>query len=175
MLQVAPDVFTVAWSTSVKGSAQITVNVNRSWAPHGSDRFYNLARLGFFNFTRFFRVVPGFVVQFGLSGDPRIAEQYCDDYKCPASSQSAKAPILPDLVRKSNTRGYLSYSLMDGGVNASTEMFINLANNSRLDQVVDTQHQKNGSCSNNGTGHLFAFVRGFTNDALPRLLLFLLL
>lgn len=143
MTQRAPDVFTAFFNTSIVAHSSSSVTdvstfgifVNRTWSPHGADRFFNLVRLGFFNSARFFRVLPGFVVQFGISGDPRLSSVYCNDLTCNASNIGAVIlpdPLLPNAPSNGQI-GSVSYSLMNGGVNASTEIFINLGNNSRLD------------------------------------------
>lgn len=135
MLFASPPLFDVSFATS-KGN--FTMHVDTRWAPHGAQRFYNLARLGFYDNTRFFRVIDGFVNEFGLSGDPAISARYCNDVTCPAVAGAALASDTRPLTgAPSNTRGTVTYSLMDGGngrlVNASTEIFINLVDNSRLD------------------------------------------
>lgn len=66
----APEVLLVEFTTT-KGD--FVVEAHRSWAPHGADRFYNLVKLGFYDDTRFFRAIPDFMVQFGISGDPEVA------------------------------------------------------------------------------------------------------
>ena len=137
MTQHAPKTFVATFHTSVNNSnhTSFQVYVNRTWSPHGADRFFNLVRLGFFDKTRFFRVLPGFVVEFGISGDPRLSAVYCNDLTCPGDAPGATIkpdPLLPS-APSNGQAGSVAYSLMDGGVNASTEIFINLANNSRLD------------------------------------------
>ena len=96
--------------------------VRRSWAPHGVDRFYALVHTGFYDGARFFRVVRGFVVQFGLPGDPRLGRSW--------SSQ-----LIPDdPVRQSNRRGTVAFA--SAGPNTrTTQLFINLADNVRLDAL----------------------------------------
>ncbi|MDE3025884.1 MAG: peptidylprolyl isomerase, partial [Acidobacteriota bacterium] len=84
--------------------------------PRGADRFYNLVKAGFYNGNEFFRVVEGFVVQFGISGDPKV------------SSAWQNANIRDDPVKTSNTVGTLTFA--DAGPNTrTTQLFINLANN----------------------------------------------
>src|SRR6201988_5032547 len=68
----APPTYKVTFDTS-KGP--FVVEVHRDWAPNGADRFYNLVKNGFYNNTRFFRVISGFMVQFGINGDPAISSQ----------------------------------------------------------------------------------------------------
>lgn len=114
----APGVYRVKFET---GEGDFVVEVRRAWAPNGADRFYNLARAGFFDDSRFFRVVSGFVAQFGIPGDPRVAAVW--------RSQT----IRDDPVRQSNTRGFLAYA-MTGPDARTTQIFINLGDNSRLDK-----------------------------------------
>ena len=116
--QRAPDVFRVRIETS-KGT--MVIEVHRDWAPRGADRFYNLARAGFFDDSRFFRVRPAFIAQFGIPGDPAIAAVW--------KGQS----IADDPVRESNTRGSIAYA-MTGPDTRTTQLYINLSDNSRLDK-----------------------------------------
>lgn len=113
----APDVYRVVFGTS---EGPVTVEVRRSWAPRGADRLYNLARHGFFEGGRFFRVVEGFVAQFGLSGRPEVDRTW------------RAQPIPDDSVRRSNTRGTLTFASA-GEDTRTTQLFINLADNGRLD------------------------------------------
>jgi cyclophilin family peptidyl-prolyl cis-trans isomerase len=113
----APDVFEAKFETS-KGS--FVIEVHREWAPHGADRFFNLVRAGFFDDSRFFRVRAGFIAQFGIAGDPTVATCWM------------KETIADDPVRQSNTRGFVSYA-MTGPDTRTTQLFVNLADNSRLD------------------------------------------
>jgi peptidyl-prolyl cis-trans isomerase A (cyclophilin A) len=97
-----------------------TVEVQREWAPIGSDRFYNLVKSGYFDGARFFRVVPGFVVQFGLSPDPKVSAAW------------RATNLQDDPVRRSNGRGFLTFATA-GPNTRTTQLFINLGNNLRLD------------------------------------------
>lgn len=113
----APEVFKVRIET---GRGSFVVEAHRAWAPLGVDRFYNLARTGFFDDSRFFRVRPGYIAQFGIPGDPAIAAVW-------------KNQTIPDdLVRQSNTRGFVAYA-MTGADTRTTQLYINLRDNSRLD------------------------------------------
>ena len=114
----APATFAVEFDTT-KG--KFVVTVHRSWAPRGADRFYNLVKAGFYSGNEFFRVVKGFVVQFGISGFPKVS----------AAWQNANIP--DDPVKASNTVGTITYA--DAGPNTrTTQVFINLGNNaSNLD------------------------------------------
>ena len=114
----APDSFSVVME-STKGS--FVVDVVREWAPIGADRFYNLVRHGFYDDSRFYRVVPEFIVQFGLPGDPEITPHWLD------------AMIADDPVLASNVRGTIAYA-MTGPDTRTTQVYISLVDNSRLDE-----------------------------------------
>src|SRR5262245_14901236 len=96
------------------------VQVTRAWAPLGADRFYNLVKNGFYDNVRFFRVISGFMVQFGINGDPAI------------SSKWREARIQDDRVTQSNKRGYITYA-MAGPNTRTSQVFINFADNTNLD------------------------------------------
>ncbi len=113
----APATYSVLFQTS---AGDFTVQVNRDWAPHGADRFYNLVKNGFYDGCRFFRVVPGFMVQFGLNGDPSVQ----------AAWRGANIP--DDPVKQSNKRGYITFATA-GPNTRTTQVFINFADNAGLD------------------------------------------
>jgi peptidyl-prolyl cis-trans isomerase A (cyclophilin A) len=115
----APDSFRVAFETS-RGTFE--VDVLRSWAPKGADRFYDLVESQFFDGAKFFRVAPGFVVQFGLNGDPKRNERWL------------KERIPDDSVTHSNVRGTLTFAT-EGKDTRANQVFINLADNARLDRL----------------------------------------
>jgi peptidyl-prolyl cis-trans isomerase A (cyclophilin A) len=115
----APDVYKVKFATA-KGD--FVVQVTRTWSPLGADRFYNLVKNGFYNGAAFFRIVPGFVVQFGLSPDPAVSKAW------------REAKIADDPVSQSNHRGYLSFATAGPGTR-TTQVFINLVDNARLDSM----------------------------------------
>ena len=73
MNKTAPASFKAKFETS---AGEFVVEVTRNWAPNGADRFYNLVRNGFYNDTRFFRVIPGFIVQWGMHGDPEVTAKW---------------------------------------------------------------------------------------------------
>ena len=75
LVEQAPAIYKVHFDTS-KGP--FVIQVHRAWAPHGADRFYNLVKHGFYNNDRFFRVISGFMVQFGINGDPRLSARWRD-------------------------------------------------------------------------------------------------
>jgi peptidyl-prolyl cis-trans isomerase A (cyclophilin A) len=115
----APDMYKVKFITT-KGD--FVVQVTRAWSPLGADRFYNLVKNRFYNGAAFFRIVPGFVVQFGLSPDPAVSKAW------------REAKIADDRVTQSNRRGYLSFATAGPGTR-TTQVFINLADNPRLDSM----------------------------------------
>jgi peptidyl-prolyl cis-trans isomerase A (cyclophilin A) len=115
----APELFKALFSTT-KGD--FTVEVHRDWAPLGADRFYNLVRNGYFTNAAFFRVLPGFVVQFGLNANPQINKAWED------------AKIKDDPVMGSNTRGTVVFATA-GPNTRTTQLFINYGNNARLDST----------------------------------------
>jgi peptidyl-prolyl cis-trans isomerase A (cyclophilin A) len=111
----APDIFKARFETS-KGS--FVIEVHRDWAPQGADRFYYLVKNGFYDDTRFFRAIDGFMVQFGMSGDPKLSSVWRTQY------------IYDDSVKQSNRRGFVTYA--KGGANTrTTQVFINYGDNSR--------------------------------------------
>jgi cyclophilin family peptidyl-prolyl cis-trans isomerase len=122
----APSVFNVTWLTTV---GSITVHVETKWSPLGAERFYNLAKYDYFGSTTesgnangFFRVVPGFVVQFGIAGNTSVSAAW------------ENLNIKDDKVILSNIRGTIAYA--DAGADTrTTQVYINFANNSRLDAM----------------------------------------
>jgi peptidyl-prolyl cis-trans isomerase A (cyclophilin A) len=114
----APETFQVLFSTT---RGDFTVTVTRAWAPIGADRFYNLVKHHFYDNASFFRVVPGFVVQFGLSAYP------------PVSAAWANANLKDEPVIQSNKKGYLTYAKTSQPNTRSTQIFINLKDNPSLD------------------------------------------
>jgi cyclophilin family peptidyl-prolyl cis-trans isomerase len=115
----APDTVRADIETS-RGT--ITVELLRAWAPRGVDRFYNLARAGYFDDSRFYRVVYGFVAQFGIAGNPAIARLW------------SQQKIRPDSVRTPNARGTLTFA-QSKPTDRTTNVFINLADNKSLDSL----------------------------------------
>lgn len=115
----APEEYTVKFVTT---RGDFTVKVTRAWAPLGADRFYNLARHHFFDGAAFFRVVPGFVVQFGLSADPAVSAAW------------QKATFKDDPVKGSNHKVFLTFATA-GPNTRTTQLFINLGDNARLDSM----------------------------------------
>ena len=115
----APDSFDVELVTT-KGP--VTIRVHRDWAPHGVDRFYGLVQGRYFDGLAFFRVVRGFVAQFGLHGDTLVSRAW----------EGRRIP--DDSVKTSNVRGTLSFASA-GAASRSTQLFFNLGDNARLDRL----------------------------------------
>jgi peptidyl-prolyl cis-trans isomerase A (cyclophilin A) len=115
----APETFTADVETS-RGT--VTIEFVRAWAPVGVDHFYNLARAGFFDDSRFFRVLYGFVAQFGIAGDPAVGRVW------------GNRTIPADSVRQHNVRGTLAYG-QNKPSDRATNVFINLSDNPSLDTL----------------------------------------
>ncbi len=118
LTEKAPETFKAQFDTT-KG--KITIEVTRSLAPNGADRFYNLVKSGFFTDIAFFRVIPGFMCQFGINGDPAISAKW------------RAANIADDPVKGSNARGTITFATA-GPNTRTTQLFINFGNNAMLDQ-----------------------------------------
>jgi peptidyl-prolyl cis-trans isomerase A (cyclophilin A) len=145
LTETAPATYKAHFDTS-KG--MVVIDVRREWAPVGVDRFYNLIKNGFYDNARFFRVVSGFMVQFGINGDPK-----------------GTAQIKDDPVKQSNKRGFVSFATA-GPNSRTTQVFINFGDNSRLDgmgfapfgqvtttmNIVDTLHSGYGEGAPQGRG-----------------------
>jgi len=146
----APAVFDARFTTS-KGD--FVVEVTRAWSPRGADRFYNLVKYHFFDGAAFFRVLQGFVVQFGISARPDVSQVW------------ENAKIDDDPVTQSNTRGMLTFATA-GANTRTTQIFINLGGNANLDgmgfspfgkitsgmEVVDKLYSEYGEGAPNGNG-----------------------
>ena len=147
---VAADSFRVRFETS-KGA--FVIEFTRAWSPLGVDRVNRLVAEGFFKDARFFRVMKGFVAQFGMSGDPVVGQQW------------KEMTILDEPVMQSNKRGTITFAI--GGANTrSTQFFVNLADNPQLDamgfspvgkvvegmKVVDALYSAYGEGPPDGTG-----------------------
>ena len=118
MNETAPDKFSVKFDTS-KG--EFIVEVTRKWAPNGADRFYNLVKNGFYDDCKFFRNIEGFMVQFGINGNPKVM----------AALRPAR--IKDDPVTQSNRRAYITFA-MGGPDTRTSQVFISYGDNSRLDK-----------------------------------------
>jgi peptidyl-prolyl cis-trans isomerase A (cyclophilin A) len=149
-LEHAPDVYKVKFETS-KGD--FVVQVNKEWAPLGAERFFQLVQSGYYDKARFFRVLPGFMVQFGINADPKVSMLW----------QNLVIP--DDPVKQSNTRGKVTFAKRGPGTR-TTQVFINYADNARLDadgfspfgevlsgmEVVDSLYSGYGEGYPNGNG-----------------------
>jgi peptidyl-prolyl cis-trans isomerase A (cyclophilin A) len=114
----SPDQFRVKVETT---AGNFVIEVHRDWSPHGADRFYELVHNGYYNDSRFFRVVPGRWVQFGISGDPHTAQQW------------RHRVIADDRLVQHNTPGFVAFA-NTGPNTRSTEVYINTGDNSRNDK-----------------------------------------
>lgn len=117
LTEKAPETFKAQFDTT-KG--KFIIEVTRSLAPNGADRFYNLVRSGYLKDVAFFRVVPGFMCQFGIHGDPNISAKW------------REANITDDPVKGSNTRGTITFATA-GPNTRTTQLFINFGDNTGLD------------------------------------------
>ncbi len=160
--ETAPPVFKAKFSTT-KGD--FVVEVHRDWAPIGADRFYNLVKMGFYDDTRFFRAIDGFMVQFGLSGDPAVSARW------------QNANIDDDPVKQSNKRGFVTFATR-GKNTRTTQIFVNSSDgNTRLDamqftpfgqvvqgmEIVDSLYKGYGEGSPMGQGPAQALVQSQGN------------
>jgi peptidyl-prolyl cis-trans isomerase A (cyclophilin A) len=150
LTEKAPETFKAQFDTT-KG--KFAIEVTRSLAPNGADRFYNLVRSGYFTDIAFFRVIPGFMCQFGIHGDPTVSAKW------------REANIPDDPVKGSNTRGAITFATA-GPNTRTTQLFINFGNNVGLDRqgfspfgkvvegmdVVDKINSEYGEGAPNGSG-----------------------
>jgi len=115
---VVPEVFRVKFETT---QGDFVVEVTRAWSPHGADRFHELIRKSFYDQSRFYRVLPGFIAQFGVHRDFKVQDVW------------RKLFIPDDPPQQKNLRGTLAFAKSDANTRA-TEVFINLADNAVLDE-----------------------------------------
>lgn len=168
LTETAPAVYHATFSTS---AGDFVVEVHRDWSPKGADRFYNLVKHGFFDDTRFFRVVTGFMVQFGINGDPSIQKHW----------QEANIP--DDPVKGSNKRGFITFAKRGDPNSRSTQVFINFKDNAFLDgqgfspfgqvisgmDVVDKLNPKYGGAPSEQQPRIQAEGNKFLNASFPGL------
>jgi peptidyl-prolyl cis-trans isomerase A (cyclophilin A) len=165
----APELFKVKFDTS-KGP--VVLELHRDWAPLGVDRFYNLTRNGFFTGVRFFRVIPNFMAQFGVNGDPAVNAAW------------EKARLNDDpRTKQSNVRGMLTYGSTGQPNSRGTQLFINYKDNSYLDmsgfvpigqvvegmEAVDMLNAEYGSAPQNQQGRIVAEGNKFLLANFPKL------
>ena len=160
----APKEYKAKFSTS---QGDFVIKVTRDWAPLGADRFYNLVKNGFYDNCRFFRVISGFMCQFGINGDPAISAKW------------REAKIKDDPVKEGNKRGRISFA-MAGPNTRTSQVFINFKDNDRLDgmgfasfgevvegmDVVDKLHSGYGEGAPRGSGPNQAKVQSDGNKYL---------
>jgi peptidyl-prolyl cis-trans isomerase A (cyclophilin A) len=147
----APELYKAKFATT-KGD--FVIEVHRDWSPNAADRFYNLVRIGFYDGIRFFRVVDGFMAQFGIHGDPGVMAKW----------RSSRIP--DDPPKQSNKRGFVSFAMAGPG-SRTTQVFINYVDgNARLDpmgfapfgqvvsgmDVVDSLYKGYGEAAPKGKG-----------------------
>src|SRR5580692_5989420 len=113
----APETFRVNMDTS---RGLVVIEVTRALAPNGADRFYNLVKAKYYDGARFFRVIPGFMAQFGIAADPAMTKVW-------------DVPIQDDPVKTSNVRAAVTFAQTSEPNSRSTQLFINYGDNSRLD------------------------------------------
>jgi len=165
MNEQAPDMYRARFETS-KGD--FVIEVHREWAPIGADRFYNLVNAGYYDDVRFFRVISGFMAQFGMHGDPLVTAQW------------RAAPIQDDPVVGSNTRGTVTFAMTGQPNSRTTQIFINFGNNTNLDgmgfapfgevvegmEVVDQLYSGYGEGAPRGAGPDQGQIQGRGNEYL---------
>jgi peptidyl-prolyl cis-trans isomerase A (cyclophilin A) len=168
LTETAPEKYKVKFDTS-KG--EFIVDVTRAWTPAGADRFYNLVKNGFYNNVRFFRVIEGFMVQFGINGDPKI------------NNVLRMARIKDDPVKQSNTRGYITFAKTGEPNSRTTQVFINFGDNSRLDKdgfapfgkvskgmdIVDSLYAGYGGTPSDSQPRIQAEGNAFLEKTFPKL------
>lgn len=165
----APANFRAKFTTS-KGA--FVIEVTREWAPVGADRFYNLVRVGFFTDVIFFRVIGGFMAQFGINGDPIVSKAW------------ARSQLQDETVEtKSNARGTISFAKTNAPNSRSTQLFINFGDNSRLDKmkfapigrvvegmdVVDALHKDYGAAPSSGQAAITRQGNAWLHQHFPEL------
>jgi peptidyl-prolyl cis-trans isomerase A (cyclophilin A) len=166
LTEQAPATYKARFDTS-KGV--FVIDVRREWAPVGADRFYNLVKNGFYDENRFFRVISGFMVQFGINGNPQVSTPW------------RNAQIKDDPVKQSNKRGFITFAT-SGPNSRTTQVFINFGDNSRLDgmgfasfgqvssgmNVVDQLYADYGEGAPQGRGPNQGRIQGEGNSYLTR-------
>ena len=153
LAETAPDAFRARFQTN---EGVFVVEVDRAWAPNGADRFYVLVKNGYFDGARFFRVIEGFMAQFGMHADPYVTAAWRNH------------PIPDDPVTQSNARGHLTFAATNLPNSRTTQLFINLVDNPNLDgmgfapvgrvvegmEVVDNIYSGYGEAAPTGSGPL---------------------
>jgi len=144
----APETYKVKFDTT---RGVFTVSVTRAWAPLGADRFYSLVKHHFYDNAAFFRVVPQFVVQFGISPTPAVSAAW------------KHTDIKDDPVTQSNKRGAIVFATA-GPNTRTTQVFINLKDNDRLDKMGFAPF---GVVDGNGMNIVEMMYEGYGDSAGP--------
>jgi peptidyl-prolyl cis-trans isomerase A (cyclophilin A) len=164
----APDSTYRVKFTTTKGD--FVVEVHRGWAPRGAERFEELVQAGYYDGCKFFRAIPGFMVQFGIHGDPALNAKWRNDR------------IPDDPVKRSNQRGFITFAT-SGPHSRTTQLFINYADNSNLDgkgfapfgevvegmDVVDKLNQEYGGEPSNHQPEIQEQGNAFLDKRFPNL------
>ena len=164
----APAVFKANFETS---AGAVVIEVHRDWAPIGADRFYNLVKSGYFDGVKIFRVMPGFMAQFGMHGDPAVNAAW------------SSARIQDDPVKESNKRGYVTFAKTQAPNSRSSQVFINYGNNAGLDpqgfapfgkvisgmDVADKFNAKYGAAPGDDQGNIAAGGNAYMDKTYPGL------
>jgi peptidyl-prolyl cis-trans isomerase A (cyclophilin A) len=164
----APATFRVRLETS---RGPIVIEAHRDWSPNGVDRFFQLVESGYYDDVRFFRFVPGFIVQFGMHGNPQTNAQW------------VARPLMDDPVKQSNRRGTVSFAQTPMPNTRTTQLFINLQDNAGLDaqnfapigevvegmSVVDALYSGYGGVPSDSQPRIAAEGNAFLNRAFPKL------
>lgn len=114
----APDTFKAKFETT---AGDFVIEVHREWSPNGADRFYELVKNGLYDDNKFFRVVPGFMVQFGINGDPKVAAKW------------KNLTIKDDPINRSNKRGFVTFAKSGLPNSRTSQIFVNYKDNTFLD------------------------------------------
>ena len=163
----APATFKAQFETT---NGKLVIQVTRSWSPLGADRFYNLVKIGYFKDVAFFRVIDGFMAQFGIHGDPKVNQGW------------AQSNIKDDPVKESNLRGYITFAKTGAPDSRSVQFFINYRDNRTLDpqgfspfgrvisgmEVIDTIYKGYGEGPPRGRGPDQGRVRMVGNSYLKK-------
>lgn len=164
----APDSYKVKVETT-KGD--FVIEVDREWAPNGADRFYNLVTVGYYKNTAFYRVIPGFMAQVGMNGDPDIQAAW------------SEFPIKDDPILKDNTRGMVTFAAKSVPNSRTTQIFVNYGDNTYLKrhgrfspfgqvvegmQVVDSLYSGYGEGAPSGKGPSQAEINRHGNAYLKK-------
>ncbi len=167
-----PATFQVKFETT-KG--EFVIEVHRDWSPHGAARFYELVKIGFYDDCRFFRVMPGFMAQWGIHGDPKVMEKW-GEANIPDDRPSGTN-------RQSNTRGMVTFAKSGQPNSRSTQIFASYVNNSRLDpdgftpfgrvlsgmEVLESLNSKYGEEASHQQGRIQEQGNAYLDKAFPGL------